>query len=111
MGGVQSTLFYFFWLIAIIAFVVEAWALFDALRTQPKAFEAASKMTKTIWLIILGVANVIGLAGAAGFLTIFTMLPVIAFIAAAVYLADVRPAVAPFRKGRGSSSNGPYGPW
>jgi hypothetical protein len=38
------------------------------------------------------------------------MLPVIGFIAAAVYLADVRPAVRQYGGG-GSSSSGPYGPW
>jgi hypothetical protein len=41
------------------------------------------------------------------------MLPIIAFIAAAIYLADVRPAVKPYRnrRGGGSSNMGPYGPW
>ncbi len=42
------------------------------------------------------------------------ILPVAAFIGAAIYLADVRPAVAPFKKrngGRGGQRQGPYGPW
>lgn len=111
MFAAQGVIAYLFWIIAIIAFVVEVWALVDALRTRPDAFEAASKMTKQIWLLILAIANVVGLAGAAGFLPIYTMLPVIAFIAAAVYMADVRPAVRQFR-GRGNNQRmGPYGPW
>ena len=36
--------------------------------------------------------------------------PVAAFVAAAIYLADVRPKVKTFPKNGGSSS-GPYGPW
>jgi hypothetical protein len=39
-----------------------------------------------------------------------SILPVAAFVAAAVYLADVRPKVKEFRSGGGTSS-GPYGPW
>jgi hypothetical protein len=109
---VQSTVLYVFWVIAIIAFVFEVWALIDAVRTPAPAFEAASKQTKQIWLIILGIANVIGLGGAVNLLTILSLLPIAAFIAAAIYLADVRPAVKQFRDRRGGSSNtGPYGPW
>jgi hypothetical protein len=111
--AVQGTLSYFFWLIAIIVFVFEVWALVDALRTPASAYAAAGKQTKKIWLIILGIANVVGLGGAANFLTILSILPIVAFIAAAVYLADVRPAVKEYRnRGQGGSSNtGPYGPW
>ncbi|MGI8330085.1 DUF2516 family protein [Actinomadura scrupuli] len=112
MFQVQSTLAYVFWVIAIIAFVFEVWALIDAVRTPAPAYEAAGKQTKQIWLIILGIANVVGLGGAANFLTILSLLPIAAFIAAAIYLADVRPAVKQFRNRRGGSSNtGPYGPW
>jgi hypothetical protein len=104
---------YFFWLLAIIAFVVEVWALIDGLRTPAPAYEAAGKQTKQLWMIILAIANVVGLGGAAKFLSILSMLPIIAFIAAAIYLADVRPAVKPYRdrRGGGPSKMGPYGPW
>ncbi|MCW2940561.1 MAG: hypothetical protein JWN00_3546 [Actinomycetia bacterium] len=112
MFQVQGALNYFFWLIAIIAFVCEVWALVDALRAPAQAFAASGKQTKQIWLIILGIANVIGLGGAAQFLRLLEMLPIIAFIAAAVYLADVRPAVRPYRNKKGTGGNaGPYGPW
>jgi hypothetical protein len=115
VNSVHGALFYFFWLIAIIAFVVEVFALIDAVRVPAQAYPAAGKQTKKLWLIILGIANVVGLAGAAAMLSILQILPIVAFIVAAIYLADVRPAVATYRgKGgsRGGGSNmGPYGPW
>lgn len=102
-----------FWILLLAAFVVEIWALVDALMHQDSAYRAAGKQSKLIWMLILGVAVVIGLGGAAGRLSIFSILPIAAFIAAAIYLVDVRPKVREF-KGRssgGGSSSGPYGPW
>jgi uncharacterized membrane protein len=115
VNNIQGGLAYLFWLIAIVAFVVEVFALIDAIRVPADAYTSASKQTKKLWLLILGIANVVGLAGAANILTILSILPIVAFIVAAIYLADVRPAVATYRgKGgsRGGGSNmGPYGPW
>ncbi len=114
MYSVHGALFYFFWLIAVIAFVVEVFALIDAVRVPTEAYVAASKQTQKLWLIILAIANVVGLAGAAAMLSILSILPIVAFVVAAIYLADVRPAVATYRgKGRrgGGSNMGPYGPW
>lgn len=105
-------LVYFFWFLAIVAFVFEVWALFDALRTPAGAYAAADKQTKQLWTILLVVANVVGLGGAVGMLSLLSILPIAAFLVAAIYLADVRPAVQPYRNKRGgSSSSGPYGPW
>lgn len=101
---------FFFWALLIVAFVVEAWAFFDAIRRPAPAFVAASKQTKPLWLVILGVALVIGLGGAVGALTLFSFLPIIGFVAAAIYLTDVRPKVSQF-KGDSGSHMGPYGPW
>jgi hypothetical protein len=107
-NGAYAPLAYFFVALAVGAFVVEAWAFIDAITRPTQAFTAAGKQTKPIWLIILGVAVAIGLyaaayGGAIGFLS------VAAFVAAAIYLVDVRPKVKD-HKGRGAS-NGPYGPW
>jgi hypothetical protein len=111
-----NLLHYFFWLLLVIAFVMEAWALVDALRRPTGAYTSAGKLTKQWWSIILGAAAALGFAHAAAPLVGFSpinllldILPVAAFIAAAVYLADVRPAVEGYRGGRGGS--GPYGPW
>lgn len=116
-----GVLHYFFWLLLIIAFVMEAWALVHALTVQADAYSAADKLTKKLWTIILVVATVLGAAhaiapaalGASPIALLLGILPVAAFIAAAVYLADVRPAVEPYKKrGKGGGSNsGPYGPW
>jgi hypothetical protein len=101
---------YFFWALAIAAFVIEAWAFVDAIRRPKSAYPAAGKQTKPIWLLILGVAMVIGLAGAVNVITIVSMLPIVAFVAAAIYLVDVRPKVRALNSSS-SQRMGPYGPW
>jgi hypothetical protein len=105
-----SIIGYFFWALLIVAFVVETWAFVDAIRHPSAAYVAAGKQTKPLWLIILGVAFVIGVGGAVGALTLFSFLPILAFVAAGIYLADVRPKVRHTRGGS-SSHQGPYGPW
>lgn len=98
----------FFWVLLLGAFVIEGWAFVDLLRRPAAAFPAAGKQTKPIWLIILGVAFVIGIAGAVGYLSLISIFPIVAFVAAAIYLVDVRPKVSSIKPG---SSQGPYGPW
>jgi hypothetical protein len=118
IGGVYGPLNYFFLALAVAAFGVETWAFVDAIIRPKAAFAAAAAMgdnaaqrlTKPIWLIILGVAFVLGLysaayGGAVGFLSI------LAFVAAAVYLAGVRPKVREYGKRSSRSSSGPYGGW
>jgi hypothetical protein len=108
----QSAVGYFFWALLIGAFVVETWAFVDAIRHPASAYTAAGKQTKPLWLIILGVAFVIGIGGAVGSLSLVSFLPILAFVAAAIYLADVRPKVRDMKSGgSGSSRMGPYGPW
>jgi predicted acyltransferase len=104
-----SAIDYFFWVLLIGAFVVETWAFVDAIRHPAASFVAAGKQTKPLWLIILGVAFLIGIGGALNRIGIFSFLPIIAFVAAAIYLADVRPKIR--NLSGGSSSQGPYGPW
>lgn len=117
-NGVYTPLNYFFVALAVAAFVVEAWALVDAVSRPKAAFAAAASMSdnaagrlsKPIWLIILGVAFVLGLYSAAyGGVTGF--LSVLAFVAAAIYLAGIRPKVREYTKRGSRSSSGPYGPW
>jgi hypothetical protein len=109
--GAYTALNWFFLALLIAAFVVEAWAFIDATRRPAQAFPAVSKQTKPLWLIILGVATVIGIGGATGYLGIFSILPVVAFVAAAVYLTDVKPKVSQFKSGGSGTHQGPYGPW
>jgi hypothetical protein len=108
-SGALTPLQWFFEALAIVALVVEVWALIDAVRRPAQAFTAAGKQTKPIWLIILGVAVVVGLGSSAlGGFTLISLLPLAAFVAAAIYLTDVRPRVREFR---GGANSGPYGPW
>lgn len=104
-GAVQGTLLL---VLGVVALACEVFALVDAVRHRPDAYVAAGKRTKNFWLAVLVVALVIGiitLTNVLGFVGI------IAFVAAAVYLADVRPALRQV-SGRGPrSQQGPYGPW
>ena len=111
MLGNYTPLTYFFLALGLAAFVVEAWAFVDAITRPSQAFVAAGKQTKQLWLIILGVAAVVGLAFAIIGVGPTSILPVAAFVAAAIYLADVRPKVRSFPKNRSGTSSGPYGPW
>ena len=111
MFGTYTPLTYFFLALGLAAFVVEAWAFVDAITRPSQAFVAAGKQTKQLWLIILGVAAVVGLAFAIIGVGPTSILPVAAFVAAAIYLADVRPKVRSFPKNRSGTSSGPYGPW
>jgi hypothetical protein len=102
---------YFFYALLVGAFVIEAWAFIDAVRHPAAAYTAASKQTKPLWMIILGVALIIGLGGVTqqiGLFTSFLALPIVAFVAASIYLVDVRPKVRAVRPGQ---RQGPYGPW
>ena len=109
-SGALTPLYWFFEVLAIAALCVEVWAFVDAVRRPTAAFPAAGKQTKPIWLVILGVAAVIGLwSSTLGGPNLVSLFPIIAFVAAAIYLTDVRPKVKEFKGG--SSSSGPYGPW
>ena len=50
----------------------------------------------------------IGIRAAAHGVSAIGILPIVAFVAAAIYLTDVRPKVRDFRAG---TRQGPYGPW
>lgn len=75
--------------LTILTFAVLAttvYAFVHAALQRPDAYTAADKLTKPVWLVILGVgcllALVLGITGTA-----------IAAVAAGVYLVDVRPKI------------------
>ncbi|HWB67363.1 MAG TPA: DUF2516 family protein [Mycobacteriales bacterium] len=78
-----------FLVIGLAMLVVKVWALVDATTHPDAAYQAAGKLNKTAWIVIL----VIGL--------FFSLL---GLIAALVYLLDVRPALRSLRRGGSSSS-------
>jgi hypothetical protein len=100
----------FFWVLLLGAFVVDTWAFIDAIIRPTTAFPAAGKQTKPLWLVILGVAFVIGIAGALNLLQLISIFPIAAFVVAAIYLVDVRPKVRSTTT-RSGTRQGPYGPW
>lgn len=96
-------------LLRVAAFALEVWALVDAARRPAGAFVSAGKRTKTFWVAITGAAAAIGFVAVP-----LGMIGLIAVVGAAIYLADVRPAVRQYGGGpkRGKGGNqGPYGPW
>lgn len=70
--------------IAVLATTV--YAFVHAAMQRPDAYTAVDKLTKPVWLVILGVAAVLALLlGVIG--------TVAAAVAAGVYLVDVRPKI------------------
>lgn len=111
-GAISAQLLLFFVFFAAI-FLLCAWALVDCALRPPRAFPAAGKRTKGFWLAITIAATVVGFLavplGVVPSSSLFQFLAVIAAVGGAVYLVDVRPAVAPYsrrggRGGRRSSS-------
>ncbi len=77
---------------------LRVWAFADCLVRKLAAFPAVDKLSKPAWLAILALAGLFG-----SFLSPSPIGPIslISAIAAAVYLADVRPAVREVSGGAG----------
>lgn len=82
---IQSTIML---VIFAVLLVVKLFAFISALTFSGEAYEAAGKLTKPAWSLILGIGVVLHFL--TGFLGI---LGIIFTVAAFVYLADVRPAL------------------
>jgi len=100
-------------LISIAVLVAAVWALIDASRYSNSAYKSAGKNSKTLWLVILGVAAVVGFIslppplGAGG--GVIGFLGIASVIAVVYYFVDVRPKVAamnPGSRGPSRSSGG-----
>ncbi|MDQ2795708.1 MAG: DUF2516 family protein [Actinomycetota bacterium] len=103
-ASLQSTLVL---VLGVLALGCEVFAIVDALRHRPDAYAAAGKRTKTFWTIVLAVALAVGIVS---LFNVLSFIGIIAFVAAAVYLTDVRPALRQVT-GQGRPNQGPYGPW
>jgi hypothetical protein len=84
--GVESTLAL---VVFFVLLVVKLYAFGSALSYSGRAYEAANKLTKPAWCIILGLAVALTFVPVGGL-----TLSLVGTIAAFVYLADVRPALA-----------------
>lgn len=81
---------------------LRAWALVDCLTRKAAAFPAVDKLTKPAWAAILLLAGLLGSYfgqpySPGNVVSIFSLGSV---IVAAIYLADVRPAVREISDGR-----------
>lgn len=87
---------------------VKVFALVDCCIRPSRAFEAAGKQTKTLWLLITGASALWNLLSP----SLVSLINVAGLIASIVYLVDVRPAVRTIGGGRGSGrSKGSSGSW
>ncbi len=76
-----------------VLLVVKIFAFASSLLYPAEAYQAADKLTKTTWCSILGVAVALQLIPLN-----LMIINIAATIAALVYLADVRPALAGLRR-------------
>ncbi|WP_326806252.1 DUF2516 family protein [Streptomyces sp. NBC_01788] len=102
-GGFLSLLYLAMLVLAVVA-------LGMAVLYRDDAYRAAGKQNKGFWLIILGVAVAVNL------LVPMLFLQIAGLVATIVFFVDVRPALkhvsgGGFGRRRGSSSDGPYGPY
>ncbi len=89
--------------LGVAALGCELFAFIDALRHPEAAFVAAGKRTRTFWLLLTGVGMLLGVVTVLNPLNLFALL---GFMASAVYLADVRPALRQVRGLRRRSDTG-----
>lgn len=87
---------YFSLAVALIVLAVKIFAFINSLMFSSEAYTAAGKLTKPAWTIILGLGMVLQilLVGSSP----INLLSLGFTIAAFVYLADVRPALAGLRR-------------
>ena len=99
------------WLLFTAMLVLAVVALAMAVLYREDAYRAAGKQNKGFWLIILGIAVAVNLFVPMLFLQLAGL------VATIVFFVDVRPALKQVggggwgRRRRGSSSDGPYGPY
>jgi hypothetical protein len=77
---------YVLFVLQIVVTATAVYAFIHAAIQRPDAYTAADKLTKPVWLVILGVAVLLALV-----LDITGV--AIAAVAAGVYLVDVRPKI------------------
>jgi len=102
LGPVQS---FVLLILGIGSLVLTGFAAFDALRRKGTLFPHVGRLTKPVWLGILGVAFLISIVSF-GYTSTLGILNVVGVVAAGVYLAEIRPKL---RQIEGNGNTGPYG--
>lgn len=85
-GAVQDLVILALW---IVLLVVKGAAFIDCVRRPPQAFPAVGRKSKVLWLVLTGLAALVGLLPGAT-LDIFG---IAGTVIALVYLFDVRPKI------------------
>jgi hypothetical protein len=86
--NVFDTTSYIMLLVFFVLLAVKIYAFISSLTFSAESYEAAGKLSKPAWTIILGLGMVLH------FLPSIFIISIAFTIAAFVYLADVRPALA-----------------
>ncbi|UVY85258.1 DUF2516 family protein [Brachybacterium sp. NBEC-018] len=93
---IASAQLWIFAVLALLLFLVEIWALVNALRFRADAYTAADKRSKVFWGVLTGVAVLLGFLslpypiGSGGSSMLFMIAGI---IIAGIFLADVLPAL------------------
>ena len=112
--------YYVFIALFLVGFVLEVWALVDALRRPSAPFATAEKRTKQFWVAVLAAGALFGYLSVPRFVVfgfafgfgLPLLIGLIAVLPAAIYLADVKPEVIRFTpRGRQGPTSGPTGRW
>lgn len=90
IGSIQSIVF-----LALVAgiFVFAVVGLISSLMFSDEMYRAADKRTKKFWTLMMGGAVLVSFLGLPPLNAMPMFITIIAFVAAAVYWVDVRPAL------------------
>lgn len=91
--GIFETESYVSLLVAFATLAVAIFAFVNSLLYSAESYEAAGKLTKTTWCVILGIGVAVQFVPLGLFIINIALL-----VAALVYLADVRPALGSLRR-------------
>ncbi len=81
--------------VGLVLLAVKVFAFINAVLYSAESYTAANKLTKQAWMIILGLGLAVQIVMPAGPTNLINL---VFTIAAFVYLADVRPALAGLRR-------------
>lgn len=113
-GAINFVQMWLVFVLVIVVVVISAFSLYHAATTPSQAFLSEGKRSRNFWVVLNILALVISFLALPPYGPVGLFGALTALIIPAVYLADVRPAVAYWRKrGRGNSRNErrPPTPW
>ncbi len=87
----QNLAGYVLLLLALVVLAATLYAFVHAAMQRPDAYTAAGKLTKGVWLLILGGAGAFALLLSLTGVSVFAV--AIAAVATGIYLVDVRPKI------------------